>query len=96
MSLANVTLEQLCTAIECCNYMNGVKSGQANFSMSDIVEGSKLFAMKDTQWFEISTGALKGHRYTKTPHGLVVQAPKPTNEISLVQENTARLLGVNF
>jgi hypothetical protein len=94
--LADVNLEQLCTAIEVWNYTNAGKksNGTQTFDMRDIIEGAALFASPDTPWVVIESGPLTGHRYCKTQHGLVLQAPKPSNEMSLLAEATARTLGV--
>lgn len=95
--LIDVTLEQLCTAITCWNYMHGgmkTPQGGVTLDVRDMIEGASLFAADDTPWVIIESGALKGHRYVKTQHGLVVQAPKPSNEMSILQESTARTLGV--
>jgi hypothetical protein len=90
----NVTLEQLVTAIEAWNYMKAGKKTDGTFSvsMSDILAGASLFA--DADWTLITAGPLTGSQFTKTQHGLVVQNPKPSNEISLIQEGTAKLLGI--
>jgi hypothetical protein len=91
-----VTLEQLVTAIECWNYtMAGKKTnGTFSASMQDIITGSALFAKFDTKWEMITNGPMKGSRFVRTQHGFVVNNPKPSNEISLLQEGTAKMLGI--
>ncbi len=94
--MTEVTLEQLVTAIEAWNYMKAGKKTVGTFSvpMQDIIKGSSLFAKFDTQWEMVTKGPLLGSRFVRTQHGLVVQNPEPSNEISLIQEGTAKLMGI--
>ncbi len=91
-----VTLEQLVTAIETWNYTMAGKNTNGTFSasMQDIIAGSALFAKFDTRWEMIESGPMKGSRFVRTQHGFVVNNPKPSNEISLLQEGTAKMLGI--
>jgi hypothetical protein len=93
----NVTMEQLVTAMECWNIMHAGKQtpeGGASYDVQDILAGAALFASEDTKWQFIPDGPLKGSRFCKTKFGYVVQSPKPSNEMSLMQENMARMCGV--
>lgn len=93
--LLDVTLEQLTTAINTWNYMHAGKKtpeGGVSFDMRDIIEGSALFAAPDLPWVNITRGPMAGSRYVVTQHGLVVQQPKPSNEMSIVGEQMAKVL----
>jgi hypothetical protein len=95
VKLLDVTLEQLTTAVNSWNYMQGGKKtpeGGISFTMSDILAGSALFGQEDTPWVNITKGPMAGARYVRTQHGLVVQQPQPSNEMSIVGEQMAKVL----
>lgn len=90
----DISLEQLVTAIEFWNYSKAGKKGQFSAPVHDILSGAELFAKLETEWVYITKGPLSDSRYVKTIHGYVVQSPQPSNEISLVQENIAKVMGI--
>ncbi len=93
--LADVTLEQLTTAVNVWNYTQAGKktpTGGVSFDMRDIIEGAALFAAPDLPWVQITRGPMAGSRYVATQHGLIVQQPQPSNEMSIVGEQMAKVL----
>lgn len=93
--LLDVTLEELTTAMNAWNFMNGGKKtpeGGVSLGVAEIMAGSALFGQDDTPWVLITRGPMTGSRYVRTQHGLVVQQPKPSNELSLVGEQMAKVL----
>jgi hypothetical protein len=95
VKLMDVSLEQLTTAINVWNYTQAGKKtpeGGVSFGVHEILAGSALFGQPDTPWVNITRGPMAGSRYVRTQHGLVVQQPKPSNEMSLVGEQMAKVL----
>ena len=93
-----VTLEQLTQAIKGFNLMNAPshQQGRTQFDadVRDLIEGMGLFAKPEVQWKMITSGPMASSRYCVTPHGFVVQAPQPVNEMSLIPFETGKLLGM--
>lgn len=91
--MKNVTLEQLMIAMKAWNttQVPGFH-GAGTYDVGTLLAGLSVF--EDADWKMISSGPLEGKRYCVCEHGFILQAPKPINEMSLIQFETGKLLGL--
>jgi len=50
--------------------------------------------IESAEWKPVTTGALAGSRYFLCEHGVVLQRPNPSNEMSLIAKETAEIIGI--
>ena len=87
----SVSFENLMNIIKTWNAIYSSGTGSMSANVADLIEAGKV--IESAQW-KPANGAMTGSRYFECEHGIVVQRPQPSNEMSLIPKDTAKLLGI--